>query len=296
MVTNRVDKILVGTGAQAATVAAATAGQYVALVEGEANNTPITDESIFQLVLRKQDGSLKYSDRIKGSDIRSVKLEAPQAVVEQEIEVTMDTPVAGYEYRLTIIDKSDKEVLQRRQDKRTYQVVAAVGETDATLAAKFEDMINGDTDAGFTATAAAGVLTIEAKPKVTVANAAGQFGIQHYLEVALAQVSALEPYTAFGTVVESVAPDFGSGTFPQVREMEADSAGYEGYLNRTQFPVEQYPYDSLAANTYSLLVIEFDHNYWSNSVAHGKVDSPITLVFASSGATTELEALFAAYL
>lgn len=296
MVTNRVDKILVTSGTQASTVAAATAGQYVVLVDGESNNTPITDELSFRVALKKADGSVKYSDTIKGRDIKSVKVEPYQAVVEQVSTVLFTTPVAGLEYRLSIVDRSDKEILQRRQDKRTYQVIAAEGETAATLATKFRDSINSDQDAPVSATVSTATLTLTAKAKVVTQNAAGQFGLQHYFEVGVTEVDGLAPYKKFGTVTQTVAPNFGSGTFAQVRELEQDTAGYEGFLNRTQFPVVQPSYDSVASATYNLIVIEYDNNYWSNSVVYGKVDSPITLVIASSGVTTALETIFAEYL
>lgn len=297
MVTNRVDKILVGTGAQAATVAAATAGQHVALVEGEANNTPITDQSVFQIVLRKQDGTLKYSGRIRGKDIKSVKVEPSAAVVEQVSTVTFVAPVADVEYQVSIVNKSDKEILARRQDKRTYQVIAVTGETATTLAAKFAALINADSASSVVATAAAAVLTLTSKAKVITADATGQFGIQNYFSVGSLQVTESGPYQAFGTVAQTVDPNFGSGTFPQVRTMEADALGYDGgSLNRTLFPIAAPSFDSVAGTGYNLVVIEYDNNYWSNSVVYGKVDSPITLVFAASGATTAIETLFAAYL
>lgn len=296
MVTNRVDKIMVTSGSAGSTVAGLTAGQYIAIDEAGDVVTALAAGDKFQIVLRKQDGTLKYSDIIDTDDIRSVQVEAAAPVVEQEVTVALDTPVAGQEYLLTIVDKSDKEVLQRRQDKRTYQVIAEVGETETTLGDKFEAAVNADANAPVTATNAAGTITLEAKAKVVTQNDAGQFGLQHYFEAAVSVVDGLLPYASAGTVTTTVEPDFGSGTFAQVREMEADSAGYEGYLNRTKFPVKQYPYDSVASATYNLVVVEYDNNYWSNSVVAGKVDSPVTLVLASSGATTSIETLFAAFI
>lgn len=180
MVTNRVDKIMVTSGTAGSTVAGLTAGQYIAIDETGAVVTALAAGEKFQIVLRKQDGTLKYSDIIDTDDIRSVKVEAASPVVEQEVEIALDAPVAGQEYLLTIVDKSDKEVLQRRQDKRTYQVIAEVGETATTLGDKFEAAVNADANAPVIATNAAGTITLEAKPKVVTQNAAGQFGVHFY--------------------------------------------------------------------------------------------------------------------
>lgn len=297
MNTNRVDKILVTSGVEAADVASAVAGDYVVLVDGEAANTPIEDNYTFRVAVKSLDGSVKYSNSIKGSDIVSAKVEPYAPVVEQVATLTLDQPVAGVEYTVTLVDRSDKEILQRRQDKRSYQVIASDGETATTLAAKVALAINSDQDTFVVATVAAAVVTITAKAKVATANSVGQFGIQHYFEVGSHVANTRGQYESYGTVAYVTAPDFGSGSFGDVRTIEQDSAGYEGFLNRTQFPVIQPNYDSVAGANYDYLVLEIDNNYWSNSVVAGKVDSPLTLVLAvTAGATSSLETIFANYI
>lgn len=297
----RVDKVLVTSGTEVASVAALTAGDYVALVHGKSPNTPITDADKFQFVVGKADGTVKYSDVIKAKDIVSVRKEDYAAVVQQVSTLTLGTPVAGQEYLITIVEKSDKEVLQRRQDKRSYQVTAAVGETATTLADKFVALINGDEAASVTATNAAGVITFTAKASsATAPNAAGQFGVQHYFEVGSQEVNIYGHYVPFGTLVKTTAPGFGNGTFAQVRTLEAYSAGYdEGiYLNRTKFPVPMPSFDSSPSETYDIITIEYDHEYNTNSVVSGKRNAdPITLVLAvEAGGTADLETLLAAYI
>lgn len=295
MVANKVEKLLVTSGGQAATVAAATAGQYVALVQGKANNTPIEATDKFQLAVRKLNGELTYTDVIKAKDIVSVQVQPYRAPVAQVVTVTFAAPVVGNVYVLSIVDKADKEILQRRQDKRTYSVTAATGETATTLAGKFRALIQADEDATVTAGGTTTALTLTGKTDPV--DAAGIPGLQHYFEVFLYGQDILGFQSKFGTIANTTAVDFGSGTYVQMKDLERFTKGYEGgSLNRTKFPVEVYPSDLVATATYNQVVIAYDNNYWSNSTVYGKVDSPIEIVIASSGATTALETLFANFL
>lgn len=293
----RVDKLLVTNGVEAATVAALAAGNYVGLVHGKTANTPLVKGDKFQIVVEGADGSHKYSDVIKTDDIISVKLEAYAAAVQQVITITFATPVAGQEYAVYVVNKSDKEVLQRRQDKRSYQVIAETGETVTTLGDKFRALINAD-EASSVVASGTTTLVLTAKTSPQVANAAGQFPIQNYFDASALVVDLYGQYQEAGTVVYTTAPNFGSGTFPQVRTLEAYTVGYEGgSLNRTSFPVPVPNYSTVAGTNYDLIVIEYDNNYWSNSVVAGKVDSPITLVLAvTAGATEDLEAFLANFI
>lgn len=291
---NRVQKVLVTSGTEAADVSSITAQGYVGLVHGKANNTPVELGDKFQIVVGKANGQVEYSDVIDSKDIISVKIREYEPVVEQAVTVTLTAPTAGSEYLLTIVNKADKEILQRRQDKRSYQVIADIGETETTLAAKFVDFINSDTAAPVIATSAAGVITLTAKPKVVTENAAGQFGLQNYFSVGISEVNPYGHAGTYGTVAQTVAPGFGNGTYPQVRTLESESAGYvEGiYLNRTKFPVPNYPFDSHPNETYDIVVIEFDNEYNTNSVVAGKRNAdPITLVLAVKTGTDNLDDL-----
>lgn len=294
MVANKVEKLLVTSGTSGATVAALTAGQFIALVQGKDANTPIESNDKFQLAIRKLNGSVQYTDVIKAKDIISVQVKPYQAPVAQVTTITFTAPVVGSVYVLSIIDKADKEILQRRQDKRTFTVTALTGETAITLAGKFRALIQGDESASVIAGGTGATLTLTGKTDAV--DAAGNIGLQHYFEAFLYGQDALGNQTKFGTIVETTDVNFGSGTYNQLKELERYTQGYEGYLNRTKFPVEAYPSDLAVASTYNLVVIGYDNNYWSNSTVSGKVDSPIEIVIAVSGATTALEALLANFL
>lgn len=296
----RVDKTLVTSGTEVATVAALTAGDYVVLVHGKSANTPLVDGDKFQVVVGKQNGTVKYSDSIKTNDIKSVRIEKYEAPVSQVITITTSTPVAGQEYQLNLLNKSDKEVLQRRQDKYSYVVVAAAsGETADTLAAKFIAEVNANPASPAVASGSGPNIVLTAKTQASVQEADGQFGLQNYIDASMYTVDIYGQYVGFGTRTYTTDPDFGNGTFAQVRTYEAFSAGYDGEndLNRRQFPVRQPSYDSIASQTYDIITIEYDNKYFSNSVAWGKVSDPITLILAvEAGGTTDLEAIFANYI
>lgn len=296
MVANKVEKLLVTNGTEAASVAAATAGQYVALVQGKDANTPLEVSDKFQLAVRKLNGEVQYTDVIKAKDIVSVQIQPYRAPVAQVSTITIDTPVVDTVYVLTIIDKADKEVLQRRQDKRTYAVTATAGETASTLAAKFRGVIGDDTSATVTVSGTADAVVLTAKTDPT--DAAGIQGLQHYFEVFLYGQDALGNQAPFGTITDTADVDFGSGTYAHLKEIERFAQGYEGYLNRTKFPVELYPSDLTAGGTYDLVVIGYNNHYYSNSTVFGdRVSDPIEIVIAvDAGETADLEALLANYL
>lgn len=296
MVANKVEKLLVTNGTAGTDVASLTAGQYVALVQGKNANTPIEVSDKFQLAVRKLNGQVQYTDVIKAKDIVSVQIEEYRAPVAQVATITVPTPVVGDIYTLTIVDKADKEIFQRRQDKQTYSITAVTGETASTLADKFRALIDGSESSTVVAsgTGASLVLTANTDP----VDAAGIPGLQHYFEVFLTQTDALGSMSVAATPVATADVDFGNGTYVQVKDIERFAQGYEGYLNRTKFPVELYPSDLTAGGTYDLVVIAYNNHYYSNSTVFGdRVSDPIEIVIAvEAGETADLEALLANFL
>lgn len=297
MVANKVEKLLVTNGTQAVTVAASTAGQYVALVQGKANNSPIAKGDKFQLAVKKLNGQITYTDTIKADDIVSVRIEDYRARVAQVVTVTVPTPVADDEYVLVVVDKADKEVLQRRMDRQTYSIKAVTGETATTLAAKFRALINADESSHLVASGTAASLVLTAQTDAV--DAAGLPGLQHYFEAFFSHIDVLGNQKSLkSAVVYTTAPDFGNGTYVQVKEIERFAQGYEGYLNRTKFPVQLYPSDLSASGTYDLIVIAYNNKYYTNSTVFGdRVSDPIEIVIAvTAGATTALETLLANFI
>lgn len=282
MVTNRVYKVLVSNGTEGTSLATASAGNYLILkadgTKWATSDTP-TKADTFKIAVKAADGSWVFSDLIRVGDVRNLRLQAYAARVEQVITITPDTPVAGVEYTLSIFDKSDKDILQMRQNKREYSVIAATGETATTLNAKFIAKINADTTSVVTASGTA-TLILTAKSVETTANIIGEYTPQVFFDVTLQTVDPNNYLTKSGTIVYTTAPTFGSGNFEQVRRLEQRGQGYVGITNRTHFPVETGLYMSAAGTNYDVVVLEAEKTSDSNSETFGEVKAPITEIIA----------------
>lgn len=304
MTTNRVPKVLVTTGgAAAATVAALTAGQWI-IVKKDGTPYVATDTIAagdkFRIVVGGANGDRIFSDLINLKDVKSYEKQVYAARVEQVVTVTLATPVAGIEYTVSVIDKSDKEILQMRQNKRTYSVVATTGETATTLTAKFIALINADVASTVTASGTA-TLILTADSVAGVADITGSFPAQYFFE---AFSSAIDntvypiPFpSASGTVVYTTPAGFGSGTFAQVRKLESDNLGYTGITNITKFPFPTASYNSVSSATYDLYVLEEDHLHDTNAVVSGEITTPRTTIVAiNAGQGTAFEAILTPYI
>lgn len=297
MVTNKTQKLVVTDGTQGTALDALAPGEFLVKTTAGAVNQPLELKDEFQIAVGKLNGSLNISDRIKAKDITNVSLQRYRAKAEQVVSITLTAPVDGLDYNLSIINKSDKEILQRRQDKRSYSYRGTTGATANDMAVYLQSLINADEGSAVVATVSAAVLTLTAKDVANKADAAGLYAFQHYFDAFLYEVTSDGVYKSFGTIVNTTPVDFGSGSYAQVKTIEKTAQGYEGYLNRRQFPVVEYPSDLLANKNYDLLTIEYTNHYFSNSVSWGEVNDPIVVVVAvEAGNTTDLEAIFVDFL
>lgn len=298
MVTNKTQNLFVTSGTGATDVDALGVGEFAVISKEGSQITVLEKDDVFRIVTGKLNGSPKYSDFLKASGITSVSLQPYRASQEQEVTVVFDTPVEGLNYNLSVINNSDKEVLQRRQDKRSYGYRGKSGETDGSaIASAIAALINADQASVVTATVSGSTLTLTAKSTAGKVDAAGLEVPQYYFEVFLYEEDANGSFNPSGTLTTAQVVDFGSGSYTQVKTIEQTAQGNEGYFNRTQFPVVQYPSDLNPAETYDLLVIEGINIYSSNSVSWGLVNDPISVVIAvEAGNTTDLEAVFANFL
>lgn len=297
MVTNKTQNLLVTSGAQGADPQALAVGEF-AVIDSKGNINPVlTTGDEFHIVVQKQLDIPRFSDRIKASGITSVSLSPYRPKVEKEITVTFDAPIEGLDYNLIVLDHADKENLQRRQDRRSYGYRGKAGDTAENIADAYAALINKDQASAVTAESAGGVLTLTGKSTANKVDAAGLPALQHYFDVFLYQVDPSGNEVPSGEIEVATQVDFGSGTFLQVKEIEKTAQGYEGFLNKTLFPVVQYPSDLDPSKNYDLLTIEYINVYSSNSVAWGTVNDPICVVIAvESGNTGDLEAIFANFL
>jgi len=285
MVTNRVYKVLVTNGTQMANLADTGAGEYLVIdASGAAltSTSALSRNDLIQVVVNDPSGAKVYSDKIRVGDITAYNKQDYAAKVEQVVTITPGTITAGNEYSIAILDKSDKEILQARQAKRTYTVVAASGETATTLNAKFIALINADIASVVTASGTT-TLILTADATASVASLIGEYPAQTVFEASASEIatSGSAPYpfpTAFGTKAATTAANYGSGNFWQVRKLEQRGVGYTGVTNRTKFPVETANFLSVSGTNYDAVVIEVDNTHDTNSVVAGQVRSPESLV------------------
>lgn len=300
MVTNRVYKVLATNGTEAASIAASTASQFLFLKEdGTAyadTDTPAPTD-VFTFFVKAPDGNLVFSDKIRIKDVSAVNKQVYTAKTEQVVTIALGTPVEGGEYVITVIDTSDDEILTQRQNKRVYTIVAASGETSATLATKFRTAINADPASIVTASGSAANVVLTADVNTATVNAAGEYSKQYTFEAFSAQASVFGYYQGFGTVTYTTAPVFGSGLFYQVRTLEQRGLGYTGVTNRTKFPVETPTYTTVPGTNYDVYVIEVERAYDSNSETFGEVSSPVSLIIpVTTTAAADFEDILEAIL
>lgn len=298
MVTNRVYKVLATNGTQMSNLADGGVGEYLIIDE---SGTPVTSTTVLtkdtkvQVVVNDADGSKVFSEKIRVGDITSYNKETYRAKVEQVVTVTLATPVEGIEYTISVIDKSDKEILQCRQAKRTYTVIAVNGESVTTLGDKFRALINADPASVVTASGTT-TLILTAKSNSTTANSVGEYPQQHTFEVFSSSIdNTIYPIAfpkASGTVVYTTAVDYGSGSGYQVRTLEQRALGYRGITNRTLFPAPNPTYLSALGTNYDLAILEVDNRHDTNVVVEGEKRAPITLVIAAAtGASAGITAI-----
>lgn len=296
MVTNRVFKVLVTTGgSQAANLAAITAGKYCILKKDgtvyTANDT-IAQSDTFTIAVGDPSGNIVFSDPIQVKDITSFAKQAYAASVAQVITVTVGTPVAGLEYSLLVNDRSDKEILPCRQNLRRYTVLATSIDTATTLATAFAAAITADKASIVTATSSGAAITLTAKTVQNTANLAGEYYDQYFFDAEISQVDLNGYFASAGTVVYTTAPNFGSGNFYQVRNLEQRGLGYTGVTNRTLFPVETGNYLSVSGTNYDVYVIENSNRHATGLETLGDQRSPVsTIIAVTTGQGTALEAI-----
>jgi len=297
MVTNRVFKVKATNGVTMTSLADTTVGRYLVIKEDGSTvvaATPLDREDKIQIVVNTAVGK-DFGDKIRVGDITSYLTQAYAARVEQVTTLTPGTIVAGQEYTVSVILKSDKEILQARQNKRTYTVVAVTGETATTLVAKFVAQINADQASSVTAS---GTTTLVLTAKPVSADRLNETEQQNVFDVF---ASVIDPTTypigfpqAFGTIVATTAPSFGQGQYTQLVRLEQLSQGYKGNTNRTLFPANPVISQLTAGGTYDVAVIESDNRHDTNVVVEGEKHAPITTIVAvTAGASAGLFAIFA---
>lgn len=321
--TNRVFRVLVAGSAQAGVATGISSLANGELITIKRDGTLATAATIneyhsngdeVQIVIGTGNPYvIQKTDFFSPKDITKYAKQSYAAEVQKVMSVnysTASTIVANFEYSLVINETSDKEILQARQARTQFTVVANSFDTIDTIGANLATQVNANPYAPVTASYSTPTLTLTAKDTSVLATryVTNDFKSQIYFEVnskvtqsGIANSGYNNYYSAYGVVsTPSVgvytAPGFGEGTYRQIYTLEKLSQAYKGASNFIKFPVDQGEYFSVPGATYDVRVLEFRKTHDTGSATLGLIHSPQTYIFAiptGSSETAALDALFA---
>jgi len=232
---------------------------------------------------------LLVSDAIDGSAVTGWEGASYEAAAETVSTLSGAlTPVVGEEYVLRIVYPDVVE--HPGQFTYTYRVVAT-SVTLATLYTAFAAQINAHAERRINAVATTtpDVLTLTAK---AYDDNATVDSINEYKQVIF---DVFLQSDNFGSVVvtKTIDPFPGEGTWQLVRDEEKWSQGYEGLLNRTNFPTQVPTFRTVLSETYDCLVIRHKNWYTSSDNWEKQVDitTKLYIPVGASQATNILAAL-----
>ena len=231
---------------------------------------------------------IRISNPIEGGKVRSWKAEAYTAKAEQAsvVDWTGATVVAGTEYIVRCLYKDIVE--HPGQFTHTYRVIAATGETVATLADKFVAKINAHSGRRVQATDDTTGITLTGRPIAectTSVNDIDPFSMVEF-EVVSVYVDSDGNWQEFegSTGHSSTAAVFGHGNWEQVRDMEKSILSHKGVSNTTHFPVIKPDFETVKNGYYDLIIIEHDKTYLSPDNQYVK-QTPMTTILAMETAS-----------
>ena len=182
-----------------------------------------------------------------------------------------------------------------RQNLRRYTILASSSDTAATLATALYNSVNADPASVVVATnPSAGVVVLTAIAVANTYNNIQQYYDQVFFAAELNSVDLNGYFQAWGSVVYTTAPTFGSGNFYQVRTLEQRGLGYTGQTNLTLFPADIPNYLSVSGTNYDVYIIENYNKHESGLETLGRVASPITTIIAvTNGSASTFESILA---
>jgi len=191
------------------------------------------------------------------------------ATVLVKTATIVDVPVAGKEYVIQIADKTDFEYVNK--PRKRYAVIAAAGETIATLTVKFAAAINADPTKYCSATSTATTVVCTAVARDVLSKA-----YETNFDIALGGT-----FTSASTVATTTPPFKGTGTYDQVSILEEVAKGYKGSMNRSEYVVTP-PYFADPAKTYVTYVIRHRRAVVEQAAARAGEDFVNTFLFVDS--------------
>lgn len=255
------------------------------ICQGTANTYSYTPESGAAVTSSKR---LRISDPIEGKKVKTYNGESYTAKSEQvtTLDFTGVVPVVGTEYIIRVIYKDVWE--HPGQFTATYRYIS----TTATLATFLDALvlkINKHSGRRIIATdtATALILTGLPIPQSTTGTADLDVFTMVDFKVIANYVNLKGLWTVVGlTSNTTVAPNYGTGNWENVRDIERAAWGYLGITNRTHYPIILPDVMTSASSTYDMITIEHDASYLSPDnqyVKQAPLTTQIAFVVPSAG-------------
>ena len=205
--------------------------------------------------------AMTESIRIDGSQIVTATSESFRDKVEQVSYVGHDdVAVAGSidaqpftTYKLSITFKHDKEVFSEQLLKRVYSYPTGSSATQLEIATALANQINSEEFFGVLAT----VVNTGADYGIRLEGQPLDFELPRFeWNVMMFEVQLGSGFGATTLTDPKIAADKGSGRGEQISELEYFCNGFDGAINRVNFPAPKGRTDAVVAETYDLLAIE----------------------------------------
>ena len=239
----------------------------------------------------------RFSAKIQGLQVTKWTGTSYAAAVQQVTNVGALAAGAGAinlvnatEYRLSLIFTYDKVIGSERQLVRRFYYTSDSTATQAEVAAAMVLAINTDDVAKDLVVAAPtvgavatdGGLTITAKPQAYKI-------IDGYEQVTFKTV-ADGGFTDGGTtpIADITLPNYGSGTFAHVSDLERAALGYDGITNLMRFPVPSYPVYSVDPETYEVYSVQHSDRHATANLNKDGLSPEMTLVAIPVGAAQKV--------
>jgi hypothetical protein len=298
-------KILIGQNiARTAALTVATlANGEIACVKDDmtiltAGQTIANSDYIY--VVQGTAGAPRFSSKIQGAQVEKYEGTSYAAAVQQVTVVGAIAAGAGSinlvnstEYVLTLIFYYDKVIGSERQLVRRFYYTSDSTATQQEIAQAITAAINTDPVASTLVNAVAAV-GVGLNWGITITGLAQTYAVIDGYEQVTWKVAMDGGFNDGGVTtlaVNNVFPNYGSGTFPHVSDLERAAVGYSGITNLMQFPVPPYPVFATVGVFYDMYAITYYDKHATANLNKEGLSPEMTLVAMPNGGAGQQLAL-----
>lgn len=226
-----------------------------------------------------------FSDPIEGAKVKKYVGRSYAAKTEQVTTFTCTAlgVVAGTELVLRIVYRDMQEQKGGGQFVHSYHYTCVAGETVDTAAAAIAALVNAHKGRRVTASVNAGLDALILTGKPVPEGTTDVEDIDSFVMVefdAYLNFIDTDGYQQESLATKAtVATNYGSGNWEQVRDLEKAVQGYRGFTNQTTFPVKKPATSTVEGTQYDIITIESDRSYVSSDNQYVK-QAPLTTIIA----------------